>query len=361
MNFFSKNKNKLNNTEEQCEISAATDGNDLMENSEEKIASRIFEDSLDDFSEADIVLSEKGAKSSKFSLFDLIRKILLCIFLLVFIVSSVLLVQNILSKQKGNDIYNKLEEAFFSGGFDVDSVNGLDSNGSAVNVLLKDTDHRPATSMSDISKEDEGSVEISRGYNEELEKMRAGLRSLAQINPDVYGWITAPGTDINYPVVQGNDNDFYLNHAYTGDFLPMGAIFADYRCDGNIKNNPNTVLYGHNIENMNGRSMFHDVTKFFRDEYFNNTPIYIYTLDGIYVFEVFAVYETRYDYQYFKTTFETSDEFLKFANEVHSNSSKTKVMDFKEDDCLLTLSTCTNGPFYARYALHAKLVKIIEG
>lgn len=358
MNFFSKRKHKILNTEtaessapEELEISGET-----VENPE-----NIFENSLEEFSEDDIVLSEKAAKKSGFSLYDLIRKIFIAFFLVVFIVSSVLLVQNIVAKKKGSDIYNKLEDAFFSGGFDVDSINGLDSNGSAVRVLLKDTDHRPVTSMSDVAKEEAGSVEISRGYNEELEKMRAGLRSLAQINPDVYGWITVPGTDINYPIVQGNDNSFYLDHAYTGDFLPMGAIFADYRCNGDIKSNPNTVLYGHNIENMSGRSMFHDVTKFFRDEYFNNTQIYIYTLDGIYVFDVFAVYETRYDYQYFKTQFETADEFLKFANEVHSNSAKVKEMDFAEDDCLLTLSTCTNGPFYARYALHAKLVKIIEG
>ncbi|MBP3368195.1 MAG: class B sortase [Clostridia bacterium] len=358
MNFFSKLKNRNKTAKEENAV--PSEELDVAMESEES-RSGIFESSLDEFCEADVDLSEKAAKVSRISVFEIVRRIVLAVFLLVFIVSCALLVQNLISKQKGSDIYDKLEDAFFSGGFDVDSVNGLDSNGSAVRVLLKDTDHRPATSMSDISKEDASSVEVSRGYNEELEKMRAGLRSLAQINPDVYGWIAAPGTDINYPIVQGEDNDFYLNHAYTGDFLPMGAIFADYRCDGEIKNNRNTVLYGHNIENMSGRSMFHDVTKFFRDEYFNNTQIYLYTLDGIYVFDVFAVYETRYDYQYFKTSFETAEEFLKFANEVHSNSSKHKEMEFSEDDSLLTLSTCTNGPFYARYALHAKLVKIIEG
>lgn len=359
MNFFSKRKHKKLDTDKA--ENAALNGAEITDSAQEYPSENIFENSLEEFSEDDIILSEKAAARRGFSVFDFIRKIFIAFFLVVFVASSVLLVQNMVAKKKGSDIYNKLEEAFFAGGFDVDSINGLDSNGSAVKVLLKDTGHRPVTSMSDISKEEAGSVEISRGYNEELEKMRAGLRSLAQINPDVYGWISVPGTDINYPIVQGNDNDFYLDHAYTGDFLPMGAIFADYRCDGNIKNNPNTVLYGHNIENMSGRSMFHDVTKFFRDEYFNNTQIYLYTLDGIYVFEVFAVYETRYDYQYFKTTFETSEEFLAFANEVHANSAKVKDMEFTEEDCLLTLSTCTNGPFYARYALHAKLVKIIEG
>ena len=321
----------------------------------------VFESSLEDFSEDDIVLSEKAAATQSLDITEVIRKIFFVIFLLVFLGSCVFLVQNIVSKQKGNDIYNKLEEAFFSGGFDVDAVAGLDSNGSAVRVLVKDYEQRPIISMSEVNNRDDGAVEVSRGYNEELEKMRAGLLSLAQINPDVYGWISIAGTDINYPIVQGKDNDYYLNHAYTGDFLPMGAIFVDYKCDEDIKKNPNTVLYGHNIENMSGRTMFHDVTKFFRDDYFNNTEIYIYMLDGIYIFEVFAIYETRYDYQYFKTSFASDEEFLAFANEVHANSSKYKEMEFTEDDRLLTLSTCTNGPFYARYALHAKLVKIIEG
>jgi len=193
-------------------------------------------------------------------------------------------------------------------------------------------------------------------YNEELEKMRAGLRALAQSNPDVYGWITVEGTNINYPLVQGEDNDYYLNHAYTGEFLPIGSIFVDFRCEDSITRNFNTVIYGHNITNG---SMFHDVTKFSRKEYFEDTYIYIYTLDGIYVYEPFSFYKTSYDYNYFRTGFTSAEDFIGFAEELSGNSTLKKDVTFDKNDRIITLSTCTNIVQTERYALHAMLIKTI--
>ncbi len=357
MNFFSE----IKETVKQLLGREHDEGPEEFEltDSDASFSNGLFLNSLDEFSEADIKLTEKAASAPRFSLQEIVQRILFFVFLAVFIVSSVLLVQNLISKQRGNEIYNMLEKEFFAAGFNAESVEELETYRGAVKVLVADSAMRPHTSMSDAGDSTD-SVEITAEHNEELEKMRAGLVSLSQINPDTYGWISVEGTDINYPIVQGEDNEFYLHHAYTGEFLPMGAIFADYRCDGNLMNNQNTVLYGHNIENMIGRSMFHDVVKFFRDEYFFGTYIYIYTLDGIYVYEPFSIYETRYDYWYFKTSFDSDEEFVRFVNEVHSNSSKTKEAQFNENDRLLTLSTCTNGPFYARYALHARLIKVIE-
>ncbi len=357
MNFFSKIKDIAKQLLSGAEDEAPEEFE--LTDSDESFRDGLFLNSLDEFSEADIKLSEKAASAPRFSFAEVVRKIVFFVFLAIFIVSSVLLVQNLISKQRGNEIYNKLEEEFFAFGFNAESVEGLETYRGAVKALAADSAMKPHTSMSDAG-DASGTVEITAEHNEELEKMRAGLVSLLQINPDTYGWISVEGTDINYPIVQGDDNEFYLHHAYTGEFLPMGAIFADYRCDGNLMNNQNTVLYGHNIENMIGRSMFHDVVKFFRDEYFFGTYIYIYTLDGIYVYEPFSIYETRYDYWYFKTSFDSDEAFVRFVNEVHSNSAKTKETQFNENDRLLTLSTCTNGPFYARYALHARLIKVIE-
>ena len=106
--------------------------------------------------------------------------------------------------------------------------------------------------------------------------------------------------------------------------------------------------------------MFHDVTKFAKEEYMNGKLIYVYTYDGVFIYEPFSFYESRFDYQYFQTSFANENEFVSFANEVQGNSAlASKNITFSKDDRLLTLSTCTNGYYTQRYALHARLIDSI--
>jgi len=227
-------------------------------------------------------------------------------------------------------------------------------------LLNKDMGSSGLSSMTDalnkISAGESIEIPVQNQYNEELAKMRARLQSLGTINEDIYGWIHVDGTNIDYPLVQGDDNDFYLDHAFTGDPLVIGSIFVDYRCDDMIMRNYNTVFYGHNI--TSGK-MFHDVEQFFKDEYFYSKLIYVYTLDGIYIYEPFAIYQSRYDNNYFKTGFTSFDDFIDFTEKVKGDAAKVKDLEFLETDRMITLSTCTNGAATDRYALHAKLVDYI--
>lgn len=319
-----------------------------------------FLNSVEQLSEEDIELSPAAAPKKKST--DIPRKIMFFFFSAVFVVSCVMLVQNLISKHKAMQIYNQLEQEFFSSGFNFDITSAELPDDGEVSRLLEDTEISSMSSMTEnIEKLNSGaetdSVVEKKEYNEELEKMRAGLTSLAQINPDIYGWISIEGTEINYPIVQGEDNDYYLNHAYTGDYLPEGSIFVDYRNNESITKNYNTVIYGHNITTG---AMFHDVTKFFRDQYMNGVYIYVYTYDGVYIYEPFSVYESRYDYNYFKTGFTGSEDFISFAEEMRDNSAvEKKDITFGENDRIITLSTCTNGAYTQRYALHARLIKTI--
>jgi sortase B len=68
--------------------------------------------------------------------------------------------------------------------------------------------------------------------------------SLERINPDVVGWLAVEGTEIDYPVVQGKDNDFYLRHLFTGERNKLGSIFMNYRNHSNFSDK-NTIIYGH--------------------------------------------------------------------------------------------------------------------
>ncbi len=314
-----------------------------------------FARSLDELSADDIVLNETAARKKGASVFEWIRRIIFWGSLVVFIGSLVMLAQNLIARQKAKDIYAQLQMDFFSDDFseglglttDLDRLAKDQADGSLANVTDIRTD-RSALPALEVEQ---------KTYNLELEKIRARLTSLAQINPDLYGYIVVDGTHINYPIVQGTDNDYYLNHVYNGDYLPIGSIFVDYRNDKTIDENYNTVIYGHNITSG---AMFHDITLFYEEEYMNEKLITIYTMDGIFIYEPFSVYQARSDYNYFKTSFNSAAELVKFAETARENSRVQKDITFTEDDRLLTLSTCTNSENNLRYALHAKLIKVIR-
>ena len=334
----------------------------IGDSAEERLENGTFLNSLDELTEGDIELNAAAERAAKISPMEIMRQIVFYVSLIVFIASCTMLVQNLIAKQKGAEIYSRLEQEFFSTGFSMDLTNAFRPDEGEVKYLAAGAESPTLNDMTSIlnGMESQETLETvpteEKTYNEELEKMRAGLTSLAQINPDVYGWITVEGTYINYPLVQGDDNDYYLNHAYTGEFLPIGSIFVDFRCEDSITRNFNTVIYGHNITDG---SMFHDVTKFARKDFFEKTYIYIYTLDGIYIYEPFSFYKTREDYNYFRTGFTSAEDFISFADELSGNSSLEKEVTFGKNDRIITLSTCTNIVQSERYALHARLIKTI--
>ena len=366
MNLSDKLKSLIAGLTEPAEENDDYEGELTFEKQENGFENGTFLNSLDDLSERDIELNAAAEQAAKLSFTEILRRIVFYSCFAVFIVSCLLLVQNLIAKQRGVEIYDRLEQEFFSTGFSLDLADAFRPDEGAVKYLAAGAESPTLNDMTSIrngmeaQNAEEPAVLPEEEHNEELEKMRAGLMSLARINPDVYGWITVEGTNINYPLVQGEDNDYYLNHAYTGEFLPNGSIFVDYRNYDDIMKNFNTVMYGHNIPSG---AMFHDVEKFIKDatykDYFYNTTINIYTNDGIFIYEPFAVYKTRMDYNYFKTGFKTPGDFVTFCEEVKANSKHQKDMTFTETDRIITMSTCTNILNSERYALHAKLIKAI--
>lgn len=98
--------------------------------------------------------------------------------------------------------------------------------------------------------------------------------ALKEKNPDVIGWITVPGTVINYPIVKGDDNDKYLHYTFENVKNANGSIFLDYRCSGELSDSLN-VIYGHN---MKRGAMFHDLEKFKEEKFFDeHREILIFT------------------------------------------------------------------------------------
>ncbi|MBR5515769.1 MAG: class B sortase [Clostridia bacterium] len=197
-------------------------------------------------------------------------------------------------------------------------------------------------------------------YNQMFVRMKTKILSLKEINPDIYGWIMVPGTEnINYPVLQGSDNSYYLNHEYTHGYMQAGSIYADYHCDRDVLRNFHTVLYGHNMQN---NMMFSEIIKFLDKDFFDtNEYVYLYTENGIYTYRIFAVYKTDYRSGYVETGFPTEQDFINFANKMRSDSLYVRDgIEFNENSRMITLSTCTNGIQTDRYCIQALLVDVYE-
>ena len=185
--------------------------------------------------------------------------------------------------------------------------------------------------------------------------MEVNFTELLKKNPDTVGWIKVDGTKVNYPIVQAEDNDYYLSHAFNKRSNAGGWVFADYRVD--FKDfGRNTIIYGHN---MNNKTMFGSIPNMLYSGYLNNSNNYyikISTPTSNTVWKVFSVYTIEPEVYYLKTNFRT-EPYDKFLNTLRDRSVYDFGIDVTTDDKILTLSTCDNTGT-KRVAVHAKMINI---
>lgn len=121
---------------------------------------------------------------------------------------------------------------------------------------------------------------------ENPEKIEIDFKKLQEINSDVKGWITVENTNINYPILQTNNNEYYLKHDINKKYSSCGSIFLDCDSDASFTKK-NTVIYGHNL--LNGK-MFAELTNILEGKLGNNINIKIYLPEEEKEYEVFSVY-----------------------------------------------------------------------
>lgn len=269
---------------------------------------------------------------------ELIRKILMAFFVLVALISVISIVRTLVGYKMAENFYEDMHEYLDDGEVSVLSatakIPSLDSFGTV---------NGPKGASSAV-------------YNQLFVRMKTKILSLKEINPDIYGWVVVPGTEhIDYPVLQGTDNEYYLNHEYTKGYMQAGSIYADYHCDRDTNRNFNTVLYGHNMQND---MMFSELIKFLDKDFFEaNEYVYLYTEYGIYTYRVFSVFKADYRSGYVETGFPTEQAFIDFAYDMKSRSMYQRDgVEFDENSRIITLSTCTNGLQTDRYCVQALLV-----
>ncbi|MGL4773487.1 MAG: class B sortase [Clostridium sp.] len=123
-------------------------------------------------------------------------------------------------------------------------------------------------------------------YGEEEKSFDDRLNLMKGINSDYKFWIRVENTNIDYPVVQGRDNAFYLSHNFKGEEDISGCLFIDYRC--NTQDDKNIIIYGHNMRNG---SMFNSLNSYKEDDFFRkNNKIIVSDEQGERTFEIFSVF-----------------------------------------------------------------------
>lgn len=182
------------------------------------------------------------------------------------------------------------------------------------------------------------------------------LKKFQKENSDVIAFIQIPETNIAYPILQAKDNDYYLRRSLDLKYDIAGSIFMDYMNDSKI-NDDNSVIYGHYIQGMT--SMF-TALKEFRDQEFaqKNRNFYIVTDDGLREYRIFSVYATPADYDYRTLHFNDKEQKIAYLEKLRDKSDVSlENRNFKEDDTIVTLSTCQYDYEDERLAVHALRVR----
>ena len=183
-----------------------------------------------------------------------------------------------------------------------------------------------------------------------LSELRDKTAELSAKLSDFVGWLYMADSAIDYPVMQGRDNQYYLHHAPDGSYLKRGAIFLDYRCARDMRD-PANILFGHNMVS----GMFGDIRAFRTQAEFDAhcygwfiTPDTVWRID-FFVLAVTDAFDALYDLP------ADSDAW---RERLHETAEFERDMPLTDEDSLIALSTCTFGDTaYARALLTGKLVK----
>lgn len=178
--------------------------------------------------------------------------------------------------------------------------------------------------------------------------------ALLKKNDDIVGWIYCQDTPINYPIVQANNNDYYLRRDLTEKYLVSGTVFVDYR-NGAIGEDSNYIVYGHN---MKDGTMFSSLAKYKEQSYYDEHPVLYYlTPAANYKIELYAGIVVRRDAIIYAPN-PDEEEFADFLHRANTNSTFDSDIEIGENDTLITLSTCSYEYNNARYIIIGKLVEI---
>ena len=260
-----------------------------------------------------------------------VRKLLMVLLAVVFIGSSVLVVQRWQEERAAQQAYEAAQAL------------------AAANAEQeKDLPEEPVPLEAEPAVEEVSQAPLAENAQFLLE---LDLDALRETNEDVLGWIYIPDSPIDFPLMKSADNADYLNTTWDGKSSSLGSIFLECMNSTDLKDF-NTIIYGHNIR---GGKMFGSLHYFQDQAYQQSHPfVYIVTDEGVRRYEIFAAYEAPVTSDTYRLYFE--DDARKLAALEHYVGSSVWHTDTElgVEDHILTLSTCTGtGRYETRWVVQA--------
>ena len=196
---------------------------------------------------------------------------------------------------------------------------------------------------------------IEETINQENERILK-VQKLQEENPDIVGWLEIEGTSINYPVLQGDDNEYYMTHNYKKQKSKNGSIFLTKDYDWSIPSS-NLLIYGHNLSNG---TMFQELLKYEKEDFYKKHPIIRFTTNNEDAeYEIISTFKSRVYYKSEKNVFryyyfvnaKTEAEYNKFVQNARKASLYNIDKTAQYGDQLITLSTCSYHVEDGRFAV----------
>lgn len=222
--------------------------------------------------------------------------------------------------------------------------------------IMKESDLLDEISIDEnvIEQKDSEDVDIQ----EKTERMLK-LEELQKGNSDIIGWIEIENTNIDYPVLQGEDNDFYMNHNSKKQYSSGGSIFLDKDYDWSIPSS-NLLMYGHNLKSG---AMFQNLLKYKDQKFYEQHPTIRFTTnkeDAIY--EIIAVFPSRIYYKsennvfryYYFINANNENEYNEFVENAKKSSLYDTGKTAEYGEQLMTLSTCAYHTDDGRFVVVAR-------
>ncbi len=193
----------------------------------------------------------------------------------------------------------------------------------------------------------------------EIDKIpQIDFSKLKEVNNAIVGWMIIDGTQVNYPIVKGKDNSYYLNHSYDKSYNSYGSIFMDYRSNENFSD-LNTFIYGHYTSNG---SMFGELKKYMEESFYKEHPFfYILTPNGNYKVDVISAYTDDALSSSYNAKFNDLNDYQRYIEKIRLKSRySTDISVNYILDRTITLYSCSHesGSKTERYFIHGIMRKI---
>ncbi len=274
-----------------------------------------------------------------------LNTIKMCIIVSLMIVGSVIFyvfISNYTSMQKVEDIKKDINETI------AEYKEELKQEEKNVIEQTDETDE-----PTDIINQEETPVEPQ---NKPPVMTNDDVAGLLSINEDTVGWLKVNNTNVDYPVVQASDNEFYLKRNFKKNNDNSGWIFMDYRADA-VNLSQNTIIFGHNM--YYSGVMFGTLYKVKQANWYRDPENQIIEFDSLYEkmkWKIFSIYTLPNTNDYLISDFSSDDKYQEFLNLITGRSIYTFNTPVSVQDKILTLSTCSNNG-KNRLVIHAVLLE----